>query len=67
MRWEVGFKNGEPNVQSALERNGIRVAVDARYNDGKRDITYHYVGELQGDHYDPRTEGQIIVKKDETD
>jgi hypothetical protein len=68
IHWEIGFKPGGTEPQSlrwAYKQNAMRVALDITYNDGKRDITYHHIGKLIGDHYDPKLIGQIDVVQEE--
>ncbi len=67
---EIGFKKDAPppDLQWALEHNGITVGLDAAYNNGKRDVTLHYLGRLLGDHYvPPPVGGQINMLRHEID
>jgi hypothetical protein len=69
IRLEIGFKKDvpPPDLRWALEHNRITVGLDATYNNSKRDVTYHYLGRLLGDHYVRQLEGQINTLKDEID
>jgi hypothetical protein len=64
---EIGFKKGTTGLQWALEHNLITVGLDAAYNNGKRDVTFHFQGKLLGDHYVPQLGGQINILQDEID
>jgi len=60
---ELRFKPGPPSVQWALDHNGVKIGLDTTYNDGKREVTYHWLGKLMGDHYVPGLPGHIYSLK----